>query len=116
MARFQNSIIFVTIAIFAIVGAQMPGGFQPMKHSDPNFSTLQSDAQQASVSGVGEGVKIQEVTEAQQQVVAGTNYHFVATLTNGKQCCFKAFRSLDNRFTVDCADCNCNYPQSECFK
>lgn len=112
--------IFFTFCLFADAFGGLAGGYLDMDKNSENFRDLKSDLEKSNFGGGSRnGVKVQQVVEAQQQIVAGTNYRILGKIeVNGQSslCCFKAFRSLDGDFSVQCVDYSCQYPRSKCFE
>lgn len=88
-----------------------PGGFFAVKQDE--LSELLSQLKNSDVGrSLPAGAQFQNISSAQQQVVAGTNFKINAdVLINGavQTYCVKAFRSLNQEFNVGSAssgECN----------
>lgn len=100
---------FVLISLHLSADAQRTvGGFSPTPKDQ--YSKLQNQLQSSIASGTGNScIKVEEITRAKQQVVAGVNYLIDAILSENKKlykCCFRVFQSLPPpTFEVQCAYC-----------
>lgn len=91
-----------------------------MDKESEDFNDLNTELEETDLSGVlSNKATVKHVQEAQQQVVAGTNYRILCEVEidgQSQMCCFQAFKSLRGDFSVICTDCDCEYPLSECFQ
>lgn len=116
------SVINIFFLLFLSVGvfSQMPGGYSNMDKDTEDFHDLATELQESNLSGVMNGqATVKRVEEAQKQIVAGTNYRILGEVEvdgQSQSCCFQAFKSLKGDFSVNCVDCGCDYPSSECFQ
>lgn len=121
MNTYSTIFIFILFSISGEIFGQMKGGYSNMDKESEEFGDLMTELQESDMDDVlnnATAVMVKSVEEAQQQVVAGMNYRILSEVEvdgQSKKCCFQAFRSLDGDFSVNCADCACNYPSSECF-
>lgn len=113
------TLLVILITNILLTNGQIPGGYSPV--SPDQYGKLEKQLQS---SNLGEVLKnhfeVKKVLSAQQQVVAGMNYQILAEVENGcdiQQCCIKAFRSLQGKFSVCCANCGsktCQYSTCLC--
>lgn len=118
------SMIFIFFLFYLSVesfGKLKAGGYSNMDKESDDFSDLRTELEESNLGGVltSDQATVIGLEEAQQQVVAGMNYRILGEIEidgQSQMCCFQAFRSLKGDFSVNCADCGCDYPTSECFQ
>lgn len=111
--------VFILCSLCAETFGQVTGGYSYLDKDAEEFIKLKADLVKSNLGGtLSNDSTIKRLEEVQRQVVAGTNYKILGEIEvdgQSQSCCFKAFRSLKDEFSVECADCGCDYPASECF-
>lgn len=126
MFRLTNifALLFVFISFLFVADAQTVGAYSktPLKDYKDLKIKLQNSNIKSAIGANNSNVKVMQITDAYQQVVAGMNYRIVTLITiNGKlyQYCFLVFQSLPQpkqTFTVQCASKLTSNNKCPCFK
>lgn len=126
----SSRIIFLflfSFSIFLIVTAQagIPGGYTEVDKKSSTFEAIQKLIINASKTtnlqcGNYQNVKVTELKEVKQQVVAGMNYEGFVTATSNCEklkCCVEAYRDLKSVVSFTLCYCSrSHYPSSKkCF-